>query len=127
MPAIAQFVADWTGLELERVARIVNLGEPWPHITALDELFRQSSRDAEVSGVTWAIALNANGALAEMGMVSLTPEAIDQHIERTVALTGESHETIEAVQAALLAHLRSQLVELKQVMQWAADRSQEPS
>lgn len=125
--AITQFVAERTGLALERAARIVTLGEPWPHITAQYELFLQSSCDAEASGVPWEIALNANRALAEMGMASLAPESIDRHIEQTAALTGESLETIETVHTALLLHLRSQLDELKQMFQRAADHSKESS
>src|SRR5262249_4230864 len=123
----AQFVADHTGLELRRVARILNLGEPWPIITALDKLFRGSFSDAKAAGVPWETALNARSALVQMDLEASGFEAIELHIGRTALLTGETQETIKAVEAALHAYLRSEFFEFKQALRGKADSPNESS
>lgn len=98
---IERFVAHQTGLPLEGAMRILKLGEPWPFVKAFGELYRQSSRDAQASSVPFDTALRANTALVEMGVDSLSAEAIDRYITRTADLSGEKDETVETVQSAL--------------------------
>ena len=113
---IAQFIADQTGLPLDRATRILKLGEPWPFVKAFDELYRLSSSDAAISNVALETALNANVELMEMGALSLNAESVNRHIEQTADLTGEEEETVQAVQAALHEFCRLMFEKVKQVL-----------
>jgi hypothetical protein len=117
---IAQFVANKTGLPLDRAARILKLGEPWPFVKAFGELFSHSFRDADGSNVALETALNANAELAEMGVQSLSAESVTQHLEQTAGLTGEEEETVRAVQLALHEFFRLMLERVKQVLKKTA-------
>jgi len=117
---IAQFVALQTGLSLDRATRILKLGEPWPFVKALDELYRLSSSDAAISNVTLDTALNANVELMEMGALSLNAESVNRHIEQTADLTGEEEGTVQAVQAALHEFCRLMIEHVKNVLKQRA-------
>ena len=117
---IAQFIADQTGLPLDRATRILKLGEPWPFVKAFDELYRLSNSDAAMSNVALETALNANVELMEMGALSLNAESVNRHIEQTADLTGEEEETVQAVQAALHEFCRLMFEKVKQVLKQTA-------
>jgi hypothetical protein len=117
---IVQFVADQTGLPLDRATKILKLGEPWPFVKAFDELYRLSSSDAARANVTLDTALNANVELMEMGALSLNAESVNRHIEKTADLTGEEEETVQAVQAALHEFCRLMFEKVKQVLKQTA-------
>ena len=116
---VERFVAQQTGLPLERVTRIVRLGEPWPFVETVGNLWSQSSSDATASSVPFETALSANVALVEMGAESLGPAAINRHIERTASLSGEEGETVRSVASALHKFF---LLMIDQVLKTMKDR-----
>ena len=117
---IAQFIADQTGLPLERATRILKLGEPWPFLKAFDELYRLSNSDAAISNVALDTALNANVELMEMGALSLNAESVNRHLEQTADLTGEEEETVRAVQLALHEYFRLMMEKVKKILKQTA-------
>ena len=120
-----RFVAQQTGLELERVTRIVKLGEPWPFVKAFGQFFIRSSHDAKASNVPLETALNANASLVELGVDSLGAEAIDRHIARTADLSGEKDHTVIAVQSALHEYFMLKVRDIEQMLSDIASQKKE--
>jgi hypothetical protein len=111
-----QFVAQQTGLELERAAKILKLGEPWPFVKAFGQFVIRSSNDARESDVPLGAVLKANASLVKMGVDSLDADAIHRHLARTADLSGEKEQTVRGVQSALHEYFMLQIRNIERVL-----------
>jgi hypothetical protein len=104
---LEQCVADETGLPIDRVARIVRLGEPWPFAKAIAQVYESARQDAEAANVEEERVQAAYIAMFEMGGDRLVPiDAIGLHLVQTAQLAGEEVEVMHPFYLAMQAFFR---------------------
>jgi hypothetical protein len=113
---LEQFVTHQTGLAVDRVARIVRLGEPWPIAKLFSDVDARVRQDAEAANVEEWKVYDAYLALAKMGGdPPLSRDAIESHFLRTLALAGEEPEAVQAVDSAMLTFYRQHFTKMEEI------------
>ena len=137
-----QFISQHTLLPRERAERIYRLGSPWPMWDNQPELSYFSAireRTSTVEGVSITTALNSLSSLRQWDMENIKvkledfmsarergehsepipelewPEAVTDHFNEVVFLSGEKFDVIQEVFLAELARLKKLLHMIKEV------------
>ncbi len=137
-----QFISQHTLIPRERVERIYRLGSPWPMWENQPELSYFSTirdRKVTVEGVSITTALNSLASLRQWDMEHIKikledfmvarehgehpepipelewPEAVKDHFNEVVVLSGEKFDVIQEVFVAELARLKRLLHMIKEV------------
>ncbi len=103
-----QFLAEHTGLPSETVARIYNLGEPWPagpkHYSEWLEEYEDVREGLLAIGPVVALDQEDEMAKLKRGEEIEIPRELVEQLERVQSLSGEDLDTITAVYKALFAY-----------------------
>jgi len=98
---LEHFVAASTGLPLDRVARVLKLGEPWPDDKIFERDISLAQEVAETQNIKLETAIAAVTSMLAADGNPLSLEEITQHLDQTANLAGEEREVVRSVVLAM--------------------------
>ena len=105
---IIQYIAMKTGLSTNLVNRVVNGGEPWPHVAALGQR-------AESLGVPLDTLLTSEDDIIDCGLdaLEINAEAITRHRERVATSLEVDEALVASINDTLQQFFRHRFMDLR--------------